>query len=272
MGLRCAVNESGVAETEIKHWRLPFRASKCPPMNSFLAGLGDFFSGFGMVLGVGSIRKWAVIPMILNVLLFGTLAVLVFLYAGDAEKYLFGEAQGKWGSAGHIALQVLIIVVGLAAVVVLSLVLSSVIAAPFYTKLAEAALLHLTGRVIADSGPIWKIAIKTILQETGKLAVFIGVQAVLFGIGLIPIVGQIVAGGVTFLLLAFEFGDYSLEAYGYGLVDRYKFTVRNPGRSLGFGSAAFLVTLVPFLGILVAPVAVAGAARMVVRIKGDNVR
>ncbi len=241
-------------------------------MNSFLAGLGDFFAGFGLVLGVGSIRKWAIIPMFLNLLLFGTLAVLVFLYAGTAVHWMLGDAQGKWSSVGHVALQVLVILVGLAAVVVLSLVLSSVVAAPFYTKLAEAALFHLTGRVIADSGPIWKIALKTILQESGKLAIFIGVQAILFGIGLIPIVGQIVAGSVTFLLLAFEFGDYSLEAYGYGLVDRYKFTVQNPGRSLGFGSAAFLVTLVPFLGILVAPVAVAGAARMVVRIKGDNVR
>ena len=144
--------------------------------------------------------------------------------------------------------------------------------APDADVVATSELFRLRRRVIADSGPIWKIAIKTILQESGKLAIFIGVQAILFGIGLIPIVGQIVAGGVTFLLLAFEFGDYSLEAYGYGLADRYKFTVQNPGRSLGFGSAAFLVTLVPFLGILVAPVAVAGAARMVVRIKGDNVR
>jgi CysZ protein len=241
-------------------------------MKSFFAGFGDFLGGFGLVIGIGSIRKWAIIPMILNTLLFGTLAVLVFLYADDAVNWMVGEAHSKWGSVGHVALQVLVILVGIVAVMALSLVLSSVIAAPFYTKLAEAALLHLTGRVIADSGPLWKIALKTILQESGKLAVFIGVQAVLFGIGLIPLVGQIIAAGVTFLLLAFEFADYALEAYGYGVIDRYKFTVNNLGRSLGFGSAAFLVTLVPFLGILVAPAAVAGAARMVVRLKGDNVR
>lgn len=241
-------------------------------MKSFLAGLGDFFGGFSLVLAVGSIRKWAIIPMLLNLILFGTLAVLVFLYAGSTVTWMIGEAHGKWGSVGHVALQVLVIVVGLAAVVVLSLVLSSVIAAPFYTKLAEATLLHLTGRVIADSGPLWKIAFKTILQEAGKLAIFIGVQAVLFGIGLIPIVGQIISGGVTFLLLAFEFADYSLEAYGFGVIDRYKFTCQHTGRSLGFGSAAFLCTLIPGLGILTAPVAVAGAARMVVRLKQDNVR
>ncbi|MCC6740772.1 MAG: EI24 domain-containing protein [Planctomycetia bacterium] len=241
-------------------------------MTNFLAGLGDFFAGFGLVLGVGSIRKWAIIPMILNALLFGTMAVLVFLFAGDAVTWMVGQAKSGWGTAGHVALQVLVIIVGLAAVVVLSLVLSSVVAAPFYTKLAEAALLHLTGRQIMDVGPLWKIALKTILQEAGKLAIFIGVQALLFGIGLIPLIGQVIAGGVTFLLLAFQFADYSLEAYGYGVLDRYKFTVANTGRSLGFGSAAFLTTLVPLMGIFTAPAAIAGAARMVVRIKGDNVR
>ena len=150
-------------------------------MKSFLAGFGDFLAGFGMVFGVGSIRKWAIIPMVLNALLFGTLAVLVFLYAGTAVHAMVGDAHTKWGSAGHVVLQVLIILAGLAAVVVLSLVLSSVIAAPFYTKLAEAALLHLTGRPICDSGPLWKIAFRTIYQEAGKLCVFIGVQAVLSG-------------------------------------------------------------------------------------------
>ncbi|MEK7469793.1 MAG: EI24 domain-containing protein [Planctomycetota bacterium] len=241
-------------------------------MTSFVAGLGDFFAGFGLVLRVGSIRKWAIIPMVLNALLFGVLAVLVFLYADNAVDWMMGQSRSSWGSFWHVVLQVLVIVAGLTAVVVLTLVLSSLIAAPFYTKLAEATLLHLTGRQIADSGPLWKIAIKTIFQEAGKLAIFIGVQAVLFGIGLVPLVGQIIAGGVTFLLLAFQFADYSLEAYGYGLADRYKFTMQNPGRSLGFGCGAFLTTIVPLMGIFTAPAAVAGAARMVVRLKGENVR
>ncbi|MCE9582898.1 MAG: EI24 domain-containing protein [Planctomycetes bacterium] len=241
-------------------------------MKSVLAGFGDFIAGFGLIVRVPSIRKWAVIPMLLNAALFGLMAVLVFLYAGDVVHWMVGQAHSTWGKAGFFMLQLLIILVGLVVVVFLSLVLSSVVAAPFYTKLAEATLRHLTGREIATSGPLWKIAFVTIGQELVKLFIFVGIQAVLIGIGFIPIVGQIAAAGVTMLLLAFEFADYSLEAYGHRVFDRYRFIVKNSGSSIGFGGGAFLVTLIPLMGIVTAPAAVAGAARMVVRLKGDNVR
>ena len=62
-------------------------------MKSFFAGFGDFLGGFGLVLGVGSIRKWALIPMALNALLFAVLAVLVFLYAVYAVDCILGQSN-----------------------------------------------------------------------------------------------------------------------------------------------------------------------------------
>jgi len=242
-------------------------------MSDFFAGLRDYMSGYGLVLSVPSIRKWALIPMALNLLLFTALAFLVFWFAGDAVRAIFGEAHSWYGRVGHVLMWIVTLLVGLLAVVALSLVLSSVIAAPFYTRLAEATLRHLTGREIGVAGPVWKMALVSIWQEMQKLAIFLGVQAVLLGIGFIPLIGIVVSIGVTVLLLAFEFADYALEAYGLGVTDRYRFVLARKAGFAGFGAGVFVTTLVPFLNIVTAPAAVAGAARMVARLKGDaNVR
>lgn len=243
-----------------------------PAMTSFLAGAADFLAGFGLVLRVPAIRRWAVIPMFVNALVFGTLLFLLLWFSGDITTWIAGHAKSAGGRVLHVVFQVLLILIGFGVVVILALLLANAIAAPFYTKLAEATLHHLTGRVITQPGSWWRIAILTIGQQLLKIAIFIGFQAILLGIAMVPIAGPIVALGVTFLLLAVDFADFALEAYDHGVVSRYQFAMHNAGRAAGFGSGVFLTTLVPGLNILTAPAAVAGAARMVATIKGQNVR
>jgi uncharacterized protein involved in cysteine biosynthesis len=233
-------------------------------MGPFFAGVADFLAGFRMVLAVPQIRKWALIPMALNVLLLGTLVTCVFLFSDDLTRAVLGEGKSGWGQVAWWLAWTAALLLGLALSVGLMLVLSSVVAAPFYTKLSETALAHVTGRPVPHpSGPLWRLALTAIAQEVVKLAMFLGIQAILFGIGFIPLVGAVFAVFVTWLVLAFEFVDYALEACGVPVMARYRFVLANPGRCSGFGAGAFLFTLVPLMGIFAAPVAVAGAARLV---------
>ncbi|NUN47612.1 MAG: EI24 domain-containing protein [Candidatus Brocadiae bacterium] len=240
-------------------------------MAEFLTGFRDFLAGFGMVLRVPSVRTWALIPMALNTLLLIAFVTAVFLFTDDVTRWVFGDASSTWGRIAWWLAWFVTLLLGLLLAVGLMLVLSSVVAAPFYTKLSEAALVHVTGRPVPDpSGPIWKIALVSIAQEIAKLGVFIGVQCLLIGIGFIPVVGAIFATGVTWMLLAFEFADYALEACGVPVLARYRFVLAHPGRCCGFGAGAFVVTLIPLLGILTAPAAVAGGARLVARIREEE--
>lgn len=241
-------------------------------MTSFLGGLGHLLAGFGLVLRVGSIRKWAIIPILLNTLLLVALVVLVVLYADDAVRWLLGTPASTGGKIAYYSALVAAYIGGVIVAVVLVNLLSNVVAAPFYTKLAEATLQHLTGRSVSQEGSFFVLALVTIYQELVKLVFFVGIQVFLLAFHFIPVVGSIVSLAVSFLLLAFEFTDYSLEAYGLKVSKRWEFVLAHKAPMLGFGSGAFLLTLIPLANLFVAPAAVAGGARMVVALRGENVR
>jgi CysZ protein len=234
-------------------------------MQRFVSGFGDLWAGFGLVLRVPSLSKWAIWPIILNALLFAAMAALVFLFVDDFLRHFW--TPRSFGGTFLFWLSVVALwAIGLIVAVLLVLVLSSVIAAPFYTKLSEAALRHL-GREVPPTGSLFHIAAITIWQECVKLAFFIGIQAVLIAFHFIPVAGTILSVLVTCLLLAFEFLDYALEPLGFSVSGRWKFVLAHKPESLGFGAAAFVVTFVPGLNLLTAPAAVAGGAKMVVRLQ-----
>jgi CysZ protein len=239
-------------------------------MRGVLGGFGDLMSGFGLVLRVPEIRKWAVIPVFVNLALYALLVGLsVWLLA---DLWSGWSPSSGWGSSFWWLGFVASVVIGCLILAAVMLLLSSIIAAPFYTKLAEAALRHLTGREIPSLGPFWRIALLTVWQEIVKFAFFLGIQALLIGVNFIPVVGTIVSAVAECLLVAFNFVDYPLEPLGYSVSARWKFVLAHRADSLGFGGGAFLLTFVPGLNLLTAPAAVAGGAKMVVRLGGANVR
>lgn len=244
-------------------------------MKGFSSGFAHLFAGFRLVLGVASIRKWAVIPVVINLALLIGMIVLAFFFTDDLLAWLGMNTapSGFWKSVVYWLAYVGLVVLLIAASVLIMVLLSNVIAAPFYTKLAEATLRHLTGREFGQEGSFARLAAVSIYQEIVKLAIFIGIQAVLLAFHFIPVLGTLISITVSCFLLAFEFSDYSLEAYGHGVADRWRFVLANKPTMFGFGGGAFLLTLIPLANLFVAPAAVAGAARMVVELKGEkNVR
>lgn len=67
---------------------------------------------------------------------------------------------------------------------------------------------------------------------------------------------------VTALLLAWDFLDYPLGARGLGVRARAAWMRANAPAVLGFGVATAIALLVPCAGLLILPMAVAGAARL----------
>jgi len=91
----------------------------------------------------------------------------------------------------------------------------------------------------------------------------VGVSILLFALGLIPVVGQILAPVLGAFLggwfLTLELTGYAFDARGLRLRDRRRLLGARRSRTLGFGVATYLLFLVPFAVVFVMPAAVAGA-------------
>jgi CysZ protein len=68
---------------------------------------------------------------------------------------------------------------------------------------------------------------------------------------------------ITSLALAWNLFDYPLTLRGVPLRGRLALVVRNPGATLGFGAGCTILFLAPCFGVLMLPVGVVGATRLV---------
>ena len=97
---------------------------------------------------------------------------------------------------------------------------------------------------------------------------------VLFLVGLIPVVGPVLAAVLGALvggrLLATELTGYAFEARGRTLSDRRRLLRTRRARVTGFGAITYLLFLVPFAAVVVMPAAVAGATLLAREVLGEE--
>jgi len=101
------------------------------------------------------------------------------------------------------------------------------------------------------------------LRDSGRLILTTLLIAIpLFVVGLIPIVGQVVAPVLGALVggwfLALELTGVAFYRRGMGLKDRRRMLRTQRTTAIGFGVAIFLCFLIPLGGVLIMPAAVAG--------------
>jgi CysZ protein len=95
-----------------------------------------------------------------------------------------------------------------------------------------------------------------------------------FGVGFVPVVGQVVAvvGGALFggWMLVIELVGSPLERRGVlTLRERRRTLARRRWRSLGLGVPCFLLLSVPFLAVVVFPVATAAGTLLARQLQGE---
>jgi CysZ protein len=129
----------------------------------------------------------------------------------------------------------------------------------------------MTERILVELGETlppprgWlRALLRSIVNQSLKLLMFGGVQVALLLLHLIPGVGTVLhpvlSTFVGVLFLGFEYLDYPLDARHVPVPGRFAWLWRRLGPSLGFGAVLFPVLLIPFVGYVCLPLAVAGAA------------
>ena len=225
------------------------------------------------------IRYWA-----FPILITGAALVSVFYGAGalydelgGAVWSLFPESWSKaTGFVGWLlaALRWLIEIVSAVLITLLGLVLvvvlSSVVAAPFNDALSEAVEHILTGgspppfsfkRMLAD-------VVRTIRLEIGKVLLYAAIVGPMFLASfLVPGIGQvisIVGFGLTAIFLGIDYVDWPAARRDWSVGDRVAFTRRQLPAVAGFGTGVWVLLFIPLVNLFFMPAAVAGGTMLFV--------
>lgn len=232
-------------------------------------GVGCFTAGLRMLSQPG-LRRYVVGPLLLNAVLFT--ALIWFGAAGFADlvDWLLSPLPG-WLDWLRYLLWPLFALTALIAIFFTFSLIANLIGAPFNGLLAEAVERRLTGQRVEDSGG-WKRIIADIvpalLGELRKLGYFVlraVPLAILFLIPGLNLAAPFLWAAFGAWMLAIEYGDFPMGNHDIRFVAQREILRRRRGLALGFGGAAMVTTLIPFVNFLVMPAAVAGATQLWVR-------
>ena len=235
-------------------------------IKSVISGLQFIILGFELLKKNKNLRKWALIPFVIDLLL-----VLIGFFTGTSliNNWLmsFMVPQIKETLAYNLLYYPLLIIFGFIFLLLWTyfvFIISSLIAGPFNGILAERTLMELG--VIQhrklDFKKSLKIAASLFLTGIVKILFFTLFAIVLFLLAFIPGLNLVSTFGALFVM-AFDSLDYSYEVLELNFRERirlYKSQFSQVfGMSMGFG-ATFLI---PGLTLLLMPAAVVGGAILV---------
>ncbi|WP_438333884.1 sulfate transporter CysZ [Edwardsiella tarda] len=229
-------------------------------------GVHYFAQGWRLIRLPG-IKRYVLMPLLVNIILMGS-----------AFWWLF-DRLGRWIPAlmAHVPswLQWLSYLLWPIAVISVLLVfsyffstLANWIAAPFNGLLAEQLEGQLTGKPLPDSGllGVMKDLPRILKREWIKLAYYLPRALVLLLLYLVPGVGQTLAPVLWFLfsawMMAVQYCDYPFDNHKVSFPRMRDALRADKVDNLQFGALVSLFTMIPFVNLVIMPVAICGATAM----------
>jgi CysZ protein len=229
-------------------------------------GVRAFAGGIGFIVSTPAVWGWSLVPIGFMAVFSLGLCGLSWWGAWEASKAMVGEENvGTW------TLTILFGLVGAMAAVLIALILAQPCAGFALEAICRAQERAMVGR--ASPGiPYWASLMRNLKVIAATLVVGGGITVALFAIELLfPLVAivtvplKILIGG---WLMAWNFLDYPLGLRGMGFRDSLRWVGRHFGAVTAFGLAWWTLVLFPGAVLLLLPMGVAGATRMVVEADG----
>lgn len=235
-------------------------------MLSFIKGFLDVFSGFGLLIKPG-IKRFVLIPFAINISLFSVATILL----KDQLDIWLEKLLPDWlGWLEWLILPLFWIAMVLIVFYTFT-VLANLIAAPFNSLLSARIEAFITGQKPEDinSDGFIRLMTRTTKSEIQKILYAIKWFIPLIILTIIPVIN--IAAPFLWIMFAawffaLEYNDYPLANRGLFFEDIKSYNRKNRMRSLGLGSAVFILTSIPIVNFFAMPVAVAGATRLTSKI------
>ena len=241
-------------------------------INKTFTGLTVHLHAFRLLARVPHIRRLALIPFLINSILFLVGVPLVVWWAVGFVDSFFGSGAW-WLDALTVVVQVIATLVVIVASLFLFTLIGTIIAGPFNGPLSEAVERYERERrgvpmATINQRGIVRDAGRAILYEVGRLFIFLLVYPFIFATQFIPVVGTVIQPVLAFLyttfVLSVDFSDPTLDRYVDKFRDKLRYVWRRKATYLGFGSSTFVMMLIPFLNLALIPVCVTAATMLYV--------
>lgn len=231
-------------------------------MNDFVLGAGYLRRGFTFLRTRPRLLLLGMLPALIVFLLLAAAFVALVFQVGDLVAWATGFADG-WAEVLREVLRVLLAVAILVGALLVSSALfvglTLTVGDPFYERIWRATEAHLGGAVPDHEVGFWRSA----GDGLRLVVVGVGFAGLVLISGFVPLIGPsvgIVLGiAVSGRLLARELLGRPLGARGLDDAAQRAAVTSRRSVVLGFGVVTQLCFLVPLGGVLVMPVAVAGA-------------
>lgn len=228
-------------------------------------GLGFLARGFRIVLGTPRLLVRGALPALLTLVLLTATLVTLLIWI-DELATLVTPFAADWAAGLRTTVRVgagISIVTAAVAVSLLSFTaLTLAIGAPFYESIAEAVEDRIGGVPAGEQASTLRVAMVGIADGLRLVALSLLLSIPLLLAGLIPVLGQtvvpVLAICVGAWLLGLEYTGIPFNRRGHGLALRHRRLRRHRLVVLGFAVPVYLLCLIPFAVLVVAPAAMAG--------------
>ena len=240
-------------------------------MHNLLKGFYYLLQGAKMVTKPG-IRGVVMIPLIINIILFG---LLIWYGAGQFSAFIEWLLPDKSEWLRRFLWPIFALVTLIIIFFAFTLV-ANIVGAPFNGLLSERVEEHLTGIKCDQSGGWRKMInnfIPVFIAELKKLLYIILLMLLYSLIFIIPVINVIAPILWVFFsawMLALEYVDYPMSAHNISFKELRKRLKERMLLTFGFGFSTLVITTIPLINFLAMPTAVAGATVMWVEEWGEK--
>ncbi|HTF94714.1 MAG TPA: sulfate transporter CysZ [Cellvibrio sp.] len=228
-----------------------------------------FFEGMRLVLKPG-MRRFILIPLLVNIVIFFIVTAALFNAFGDAFNQIL-EWSPDWLDWLTWILWPLVAFIFLIVYGYSFNVITNFLAAPFFGLLAEKIETQLTGVAPPDE-PWSQLIPRTLQREAVKLWYFISrgflVLIIFVALFFVPganLLGTLIAALWSCWCMAIQYSDYPADNHQLSFRELRRRLNSQQLTSYSYGGIILLGSMVPVLNIFVTPVAVAGATLYWVR-------
>lgn len=222
--------------------------------------------------GVPSLLIW---PLLVMLVIYGAaLALILPPVLGWLEESAAALPQWFDDWLGWLVTLLQIVLGGLLILVIgwFSTLLATVLASPFYGRIAQLVETRLTGGASIVERSLLGEAVAALSRELQKLLWTAPRMIGILLLSLVPVVG-VIASPLAFLfgawVMAAQFTDFTPENQGLKFTETRQTLAARRGLGLGFGALTALTVGIPILNLIIAPAAVAGGTALWLQIRGE---
>jgi CysZ protein len=247
--------------------------------SEFFWGLRLLARGFGMYAKYPKLLLLGLIPAFLAFVVLVAAYVVLIVFLDDLGRWITSWFADGWSSGARTGVRLLLeiaIAIGAVWLAVLTYTaLTLVIGDPFYERISEKIEERLGGAANLLDLPWYRTLPRSLADSLRMIGLGIVLAVPTLLIGLIPVIGQVVAPVIGALiggwLLSVDLTGIPFNRRGIFLRERRQILGQHRALALGFGVPVAVLALIPFANIVVIPAAIAGGTLLTRRVHGQPI-